>query len=46
MASTEVSFKVIVIGDSTVGKTSLLNRYINNKFVENMKTTVGGTNGL
>jgi small GTP-binding protein len=33
--------KVIVIGDSSVGKTSILNRYINDKFSDNLKPTIG-----
>ena len=28
------SIKVIILGDSNVGKSSLINRLINNKFVE------------
>ena len=34
-------FKIILIGDSGVGKTNMLSRYINNKFSENTKSTVG-----
>jgi small GTP-binding protein len=33
--------KIIVAGDGGVGKTSLLNRYISNDFIESMSLTVG-----
>ncbi len=32
---------MIVIGDTSVGKTSILLRYINNNFSENIKPTIG-----
>jgi GTPase SAR1 family protein len=34
--------KILVIGNSGVGKTSLCNRYIEDKFVKSYKPTVGG----
>ena len=34
-------FKIILIGDSGVGKTNILTRYINNTFSQNTKSTVG-----
>ena len=38
---TKNSFKIITIGDSTVGKTSILLRYIQNKFFESTLKTIG-----
>ena len=34
-------FKVVVVGDSGVGKTGITNRYLKGNFQEDMKTTVG-----
>ena len=36
-----ILFKVIILGDCGVGKTSLMNQYVNNKFINNYKATVG-----
>jgi Ras-related protein Rab-7A len=36
-----VLLKVIILGDSGVGKTSLMNQYVNNKFSEQYKATIG-----
>ena len=33
--------KVILLGDSGVGKTSLMDRYVNKKFVSGYKATIG-----
>ena len=35
------SYKIILIGDSSVGKTNFLTQYVNNKFTENYDSTVG-----
>jgi Ras-related protein Rab-7L1 len=34
-------YKIIVIGDPTVGKTSFIQRYVQNSFKSNYKGTVG-----
>ena len=33
--------KVILLGDSGVGKSSIINRYVNDRFVENNMQTIG-----
>ena len=35
-------YKVLIIGDATVGKTSFMQRYVWNMFPGNYKATVGG----
>ena len=35
------SFKIITLGDSFVGKTSLLKKYVHNIFDENITNTIG-----
>eukprot|EP00817_Percolomonadidae_sp_ATCC50343_P004196 CAMPEP_0117426286 /NCGR_PEP_ID=MMETSP0758-20121206/6446_1 /TAXON_ID=63605 /ORGANISM="Percolomonas cosmopolitus, Strain AE-1 (ATCC 50343)" /LENGTH=209 /DNA_ID=CAMNT_0005211395 /DNA_START=6 /DNA_END=635 /DNA_ORIENTATION=+ len=37
----KIILKVIILGDSGVGKTSLLQRYVNKKFSEQYKATIG-----
>lgn len=43
MTDNEFFAKVVLLGESGVGKTSILNRYISNIFVENQPQTVGAT---
>jgi small GTP-binding protein len=38
---TVLSFKVIILGDPAVGKTSLLDRYVDDKFNDFYKSTIG-----
>ena len=37
----QVLLKVIILGDSAVGKTSLMNQYVNRKFSNQYKATIG-----
>ena len=37
----ELMVKVILIGDSAVGKTNIMNKYLKGKFLENSRATVG-----
>merc|ERR1712106_456328 len=37
----KVLLKVIILGDSGVGKTSLMNQYVNKKFTSQYKATIG-----
>jgi Ras-related protein Rab-11A len=37
----DMNFKLIIVGDSSVGKSNMGNRYINNDFQLETKTTVG-----
>ncbi|XP_077245812.1 ras-related protein Rab7-like [Tasmannia lanceolata] len=41
MMRTRTLLKVIVLGDSGVGKTSLMNQYVNKKFSQQYKATIG-----
>lgn len=36
-------FKVVLLGESSVGKSSLVNRYVSEAFVEGMQATVGSS---
>lgn len=40
-ATKKVLLKVIILGESGVGKTALLNRYVNDQFIETHKATIG-----
>ena len=41
MSKNEIMFKIITLGDSGVGKTSIIRQYANNIFDENFLSTVG-----
>lgn len=38
-----LSYKICIFGDKNVGKTTLVNRYMTNKFYENMQATLGAS---
>lgn len=37
----DIIFKIIIVGDTGVGKTNILKRYLENKFDQNSKSTIG-----
>ncbi|MHA2394206.1 MAG: Rab family GTPase [Promethearchaeota archaeon] len=39
----ELAYKICVFGESAVGKTSLVDRYLTNEFHENIQATLGAT---
>ena len=41
MSKHKVLLKIIFIGESGVGKTALLHKYVNGKFIEEHKATIG-----
>ena len=34
-------YKILIIGDTSIGKTSLIHRYISNKFSEDINSSIG-----
>ena len=41
MSKDEFLYKILIIGDYSVGKTSFLNRYVKNAFTANTLSTLG-----
>lgn len=41
-STVERLYKVLIVGDATVGKTSFVQRYVNDIFRKDYKGTVGG----
>ena len=42
MNAREIIFKILVIGDTQVGKTTFIRRYVDASYDKNYKATVGG----
>ena len=43
--SSKMIFKIIIIGDFTIGKTNIFSKYLYNKFGKALKATIGGKLG-
>ena len=43
MSEDLVEIKIVTLGDAVVGKSSILFRYINNCWEENLSPTIGGS---
>ena len=43
MSEEEGSYKVVLLGESGVGKTSIINQFINEEFLEDQESTTGAT---
>ena len=41
MRRRKMLLKIIILGDSGVGKTCLLTKYVNNRYYDNCKSTIG-----
>jgi len=41
MSEGDYIFKIVIIGDAAVGKTSLINRFVEAKFKEDYRPTLG-----
>jgi GTPase SAR1 family protein len=41
MSAKSMALKVILLGNSGVGKTSIINKYVKNVFSDNLKPTIG-----
>ena len=37
----DMIFKIVIVGDSSVGKTNIMNKYLKNEFKEDSRATVG-----
>ena len=43
MSTDNISCKVVLVGDTGVGKTCIIQRYVNNNYEENVDSTVAST---
>lgn len=41
LSNPEICFKIVILGDSGVGKTCIMKRFIHNKFLSNNYSTIG-----
>ena len=37
----DILFKIILVGDTSVGKTNIINKYIKNEFHDDLNATIG-----
>ena len=44
--SYDLLYKIVIIGDTNVGKSNILSRYLTNEFTSNTKSTVGVELGI
>jgi len=45
-ANYDYMFKIVVVGERTVGKSSILQRFVDNKFCDSMQSTIGVVSSL
>ena len=43
MNNNNISCKVVLVGDAGVGKTSIIERYVNNAFADEVESTISST---
>ena len=37
----EIKFKIVIVGNTNVGKTNIMNKYLKNHFIPELKNTIG-----